>query len=432
MDELDISYFKKKKGFHPLFLELRRKYSSYGRLAGSIKIEDASIETKEALSGLLGNDFKREKDIKVSVSKFEKALTKTIYKYYSLMEIVESYFGEELRSKKEILAEKEGQKLIYFQTYYTYALNDIARQWLDVIIQKNDYTKIVLNYYERDKETLSSIMNNVINALNRLPLKEYERLPIFAATTTKNPHYFDIGTDGGRMLLSALQLYLNDIEGKEYIQSPKSEEITEILSRFNIMRDDINNDVTVFGIKGYYEDGLPSKVLSYAIEEEAVINLPLREVVRLDKLVAFKNKVFVIENSGLYSTLIDKVIELGIDISIICSSGQINLATWKLIDKLVAGNHSIYYSGDFDPEGIIMVYKMKEKYPEHVHYWHLDVESYKLCLSDEAISESRLNQLLNIQDPELVPLINLLKTKKKSGYQERLMDNILEELKKFE
>ncbi|WP_170289348.1 TIGR02679 family protein [Metabacillus lacus] len=429
MEKLDISYFKKKKGFHPLFLEFKKKYSSYGRLGGIIKLDNPSDETKEALSGILGVDVRRDKEVKVSVVKFEKALLKTIFKDFTLIEIVEAYFGEELRSKKEIQAEKEEQKRVYFQTYYKYAKNDLARYWLEAIIEKNELTKYVHNYYERDKKALSSILNNVIHGLNRLPLKEYERLPIFAAITTKNPHYFDIGTDSGRVLLAALQLYLKVTEGKYFTQSPNSGEITEILARFNIMRDDINNDVTVFGLQGYYQDGSTSNLLKFAMEENVVMNLPLREVVRLGKISALNNKVYVIENSGLYSTLIDKIIEQEVEVSMVCSSGQFNLATWKLIDKLVDNNHYIYYSGDFDPEGILMANKIKEKYPNYVHYWHLDVASYKSCLSDEIIVESRLNQLLNIQNQEIGPLITSLLNTKRSGYQERLMESLLEEIK---
>lgn len=191
------------------------------------------------------------------------------------------------------------------------------------------------------------------------------------------------------------------------------------------MRDDINNDVTVFGLQGYYQDGSTSNLLLYASEENMVINLPLREVVRLAKIKAINNTVYVIENSGLYSTLIDKVIDEDIDVSIICSSGQINLATWKLIEKLVKNNQSIFYSGDFDPEGILMAYKMKKRYKNNVFYWHMDIDSYMICKSDEQIKESRLNQLLDINDNQITPLINTIKQVKKSGYQERLLGKII-------
>lgn len=428
VEKLDISYFKKKKGFHPLFLEFKKKYSSYGRLGGVIKLDNPSDETKEALSGILGVDMRRDKEVKVSVAKFEKALLKTIFKDFTLIEIVEAYFGEELRSKKEIQVEKEEQRRVYFETYYIYAKNDLARHWLKAIIEKNELTKYVHNYYERDKEALSSILNNVIHGLNRLPLKEYERLPIFAAITTKNPHYFDIGTDSGRILLAALQLNLKVTEGKDYIQSPNSGDITDILTRFNILRDDINNDVTIFGLQGYYQDGSASNLLKFALEENVVINLPLREVIRLEKISALTNKVYVVENSGLFSTLIDKIIEQEVDVSMVCSSGQINLATWKLVEKLVQSNHSIYYSGDYDPEGVLMAYKMKVKYPNNVFYWYLDVDSYYQCLSDEVILESRLNQLSNIEDIHLVPLIRTMNKVKKSGFQERLIEKMFLEL----
>jgi uncharacterized protein (TIGR02679 family) len=428
MEKLDVSYFKNKKGFHPLFIELKSKFFSYGRLTGTLKIDNASDETKEALSGLLGIDLKREKTLKIPVQKIERALTKTIFKHVTLIEILESYFGEDLKSKKNIQMENEDKRNIYFQLFYDLAKNDISQRWLDAILEKRNFTKLISNYYANDQDALTSILNNVINALNRLPLKDYERLPIFSSITTKNPHYFDIGTDCGRIFVSALQIYLQ-FEGKDYIPSPTSEEITDILSRFNIMRDDINNDVTVYGLNGYYQNGSSSNILKYANDENAVINLPLREVARLSKVYGVSKKVFVIENSGFYSTLIDKIIEYGLDVTIICSSGQINLATWNLIDKLIASNHSIYYSGDFDPEGILMAYKMKERYPCNVFYWQFDTKSYKLCLSDETILESRLNQISNIKDSTLSPLINLLLSTKKSGFQEMLLDNILSELR---
>lgn len=61
-------------------------------------------------------------------------------------------------------------------------------------------------------------------------------------------------------------------------------------------------------------------------------------------------KALVAENSGIYSILM----ELLLDVPIICSSGQFTFAVWQLLRKLAYTGTIIYYSGDIDLEGLGM------------------------------------------------------------------------------
>lgn len=53
-----------------------------------------------------------------------------------------------------------------------------------------------------------------------------------------------------------------------------------------------------------------------------------------------------------------------------------------------------------------------------------------MALSDELISGRRLKQLNIVNDPMMQPLIQQLREIKRSGYQEKILLNIVEDLKK--
>jgi Protein of unknown function C-terminus (DUF2399). len=95
----------------------------------------------------------------------------------------------------------------------------------------------------------------------------------------------------------------------------------------------------------------------------------------------------------------------------------------------VSQNCTLYYSGDFDPEGIGMANRLLKRYPEHVQLWQMDVESYENSLSEEEkISTTRLNQLSRINHPALKEVKKQILKIKVPGYQEALLDEMIEEL----
>lgn len=129
------------------------------------------------------------------------------------------------------------------------------------------------------------------------------------------------------------------------------------------------------------------------------------------------------ENSSVCSTILDEVAKA----PVICTHGQFRGASWLVMDLLVEEGCHLYYSGDLDPEGIVMAQRLKDRYQNHVTCWRMDTASYDLTISDEDIS-GRLSKMETITSPELAETVNALRTRKKAGYQEGLVEQLVQDI----
>lgn len=107
-----------------------------------------------------------------------------------------------------------------------------------------------------------------------------------------------------------------------------SEGITELLFEYNILRGDITNYVTAAIILADTE-GHKKKVWEAAYQSQSVLNIPIRELIEVQKLypTSTMNEVWIVENSGVFSNLLDKVA----DVPLICTHGQFTLAVLRCL-----------------------------------------------------------------------------------------------------
>ena len=111
--------------------------------------------------------------------------------------------------------------------------------------------------------------------------------------------------------------------------------------------------------------------------------------------------------------------------SCMCMNGQPRLAGLMILDLLAESGTTIYYSGDLDPEGILIAQKLEDYYKGKFYFWHMDVEDYEKCRSEETISDRRMKILDKITDARLIPVVNQIRKYKTAGYQEMVFsDNI--------
>ena len=89
-----------------------------------------------------------------------------------------------------------------------------------------------------------------------------------------------------------------------------------------------------------------------------------------------------------------------------------------IIDK-IADLKSIYYAGDFDPEGIIICDNLKKRYGKDLEFMCMNKEYYFKIKSQNSF-EDRLSKLDNIVSEELLELVYEMKEDKNSAYQELL------------
>lgn len=417
----DIAFFRKNKGYERIFKAIKDKYKSIGRIGGVIKLDDLTNSEKVVLSNHFKKDFSKRKSISIDVNKFADTFLNTRFEKYSLIDILESYFDEKLTSKKEDMYQYENEKEKFFNRFLSEYEGTNCWQWLKSVYENKAVGVRTINQrYDSDRMLLKRDIKYVCDALNKLPVYEGKklRLPVFSSYITRDPHRFDVNTDCGKMFINALATIfgVNDVKN--------SEEIAELLYRAGIVIDEISNFVTLKGLLAYSVDEC-NKVFKAAYECNEVLQVPLYNLSALDMVESPSKKVFVLENPGVFLSVCDFIKK---PIPLVCAYGQPRLSLLVLLDMLYKNGTDIYYSGDFDPEGIQIAQRLFKRYPDRFHFWRYDVEDYIKALSDKTLTESRLKMLDKIDTAQLKPLTDKMKILKKTGYQELILDDIIKDI----
>lgn len=436
-----IHYFKAEKGFDRLFPLFIDKYRSLGRVGGSVKLHNPTIQEREALSSFFRQDYKNQKVLTVSLSAFATALEQTRFTGVDFHSLLQAYQREPLQSKLEEAVEYDTSKEAFFSSFMQDYSHPYAQLWLQKISEKSEGTRSVHMMYDRDRYLLYAQLHHVLVALSRLPVKNM-RLPLFASQVTGDPHAFDFDSDQGKHLLAALSSIRLQEDATYDGSTTTIEEKTETLLYFGIIRDDVLNFVTCVGLSGFREgvnEVLP--LWQAALEDHAVLNIPLREVIRLSAVnsaIHYRdpqrpNIVFLVENSSVFSAILDHL-----DSQLppmICTHGQFKLATLMLLDRLVATGAVLYYAGDFDPEGLQMAQRLMNRFPRQVVPWRFTSEDYFYSIKHKnhsrLLTDARLKKLDSINATELIDVKKELFNNKVSGYQEELIAFYVEDIKRI-
>src|SRR5690606_31558570 len=114
--------------------------------------------------------------------------------------------------------------------------------------------------------------------------------------------------------------------------------------------------------------------------------------------------------------------------SLVCANGQINLATLVLLEKVVATGAVLYYSGDFDPEGLLIADRLKDRFGEALHLWRYSLEDYAKTVSERRLTDGRLKQLERLKNETLRQVGRELLKRGYAGYQELLLEDLWRDL----
>ena len=140
--------------------------------------------------------------------------------------------------------------------------------------------------------------------------------------------------------------------------------------------------------------------------------------------------MFVIENQMVFSQVCEEM--GGEEYSVVCTSGQLRTASLFLIDLLLKSGCRLYYCGDIDPEGIEIADRVLARGFGQIFPWRMTEEDYYRSISNEMLPEKRLNRLDKITNVRLRELAKLLRAEKKAGYQEHLIDLMVQDIKAAE
>ena len=396
-------YLKSKRGLLRLFEKLRDKYISLDRYSGSIRMSNITKEESMDISNLLGRKVEEGTTLTTSFKEITKKIEEGKFRGFDWQELFYYYFKDSVVSKREQKELEEKEEEDYFRKLVEENQNrKYIKKMIDVLNSQKDISKVMHQKYKRDKEELRKDFSNILLSLDNIPTTPTS-LPVFSAITG-NPHYLDLNRNTSSLFLRVL----SDIYEVDYPQT--TQEKVNLLSEINVYTDPISNFVITYGLTG-------TDILEHLREKRQVINLNLLNVDSINNIDTKEKKVFIFENPSILNSLMD------LEVPMIITSGIPNLAFYRLIEKLNHNHNEIYYNGDFDPEGVLIADKLKQRY-QNIRLFCYDKLDYEQARSQEAINESRLKKLDAMKSHELEIIKKMLLENKISAYQEKNMDRI--------
>ncbi len=422
-------YLKQNKSYHRCMQEMRKKWENHGHVAGNIILKTASEEEMRSIGGILGKRFD-DAHIKFSFQEFEIGLRKTKFAPIDMKSVLEHYFNCKMISNKERRQERENRKEDFLEMLiedFREIMGDTSEavSWIsDVKCLKKFGYQMLIQEYNKSPESAKVLMRNVGKALlilEKLCEGEEKLLAVFSAEVSGNPHYFDMGKPAAQLLTHAI-CYQNVCE---YPQN--AQEWRKCMADVGIISDNIGSMVHVYGLQIETKGGIHEAYEAFCkIKEPYVITG--ENLKNITKVSAAKQKVYVVENEMVFLYLLEQLKNQ--EISCLCTSGQLRVAAFQLLELLIESGTTIYYSGDLDAEGMRIADRLWQRYDASVHLWRMDEKDYMNSISNECLSEKQLASLSQLKNPQLQKTAKLVSKEKRAGYQENILEILVEDLRK--
>lgn len=407
------AYLKDHPGYKRIMQELLKKYRSYGRPAGTVRLDDATQEECAAARGIFGRPF--SPPLRFQTAQFEAALQELRFGRVSLKEVLESYFDMEIRTKSQ-LREAENSR---FSAMLTQVLeqtdHDSCIHWLQTLkeVQGSGY---LLLRREAAKD-LEGTRNRLLQACRSLDWLERHtqgavRLAVLSAQSTSDPHALDSGTLGGKLFLHLLSF-------RSGLEVPENAEQRDNLYYENgILCDSISSLVSQLGLV-LYKGKEEHPAYQLLRQSHEICTLSLANLAGLTGAFSPSGRAYIVENEMVFTQLCDRSVQF--HSPLICTSGQPSVAALRLLDLLAAEGTELFYSGDFDGKGLSIASQLCGRYPELLRLWHMTPGDYALCRSDIPLSESSRSLLQGCAGTALEASAQAVQQCGRVGYQELLI-----------
>ncbi|UUX33164.1 TIGR02679 family protein [Fundicoccus culcitae] len=423
------AYFKERPGFQRLFKAMRRRYQALGRIGGNVHIQHLTQVEKETLGTYLQRSLMHQQSVTISLTSFERQLAATRFASISLLDLLEAYFEGEIITHKMQAKHVVNERQIAIERWKEQATAGLGKDWL-VMQLEHDSTmrRYLFNKYKQNKVTWLTHLFHLTNAMNALLSNQQNppiKIALFATTITGNPHAFDIGQELERWLVFALATF----KGLDHSKL-NGESKGELLFEFGLVRDSLYNFTFAYQLQGYDRNRQehPGMKGYNELDEPQVVTLETLSNIQV--LESIDQVVYIVENPTVLSTLVSYFVNSQAQKhTLISTNGQLNQSSLMLLDLLAQKGCQMFYAGDFDPEGLLIAERLKQRYQQQLQFWRLTLSDYEACLSNETISEHRLKKLHRLSQPELIVLADRMREIKKAGYQERLVDFYLKDLR---
>lgn len=399
------------------FMQLwKKQYEKYGTCKGSIDLvlDDSN---RECISGLMGKDYYGVDCVHITFRQLQKAILNTKYENCDFNEVLKMYFNQGVFTNKH----RQEQEQIRVQNIFKHFFKQEgkSKQWIYNTYTNRDsvYIRIVQASKENEQKCINTVCV-VMKALNHLPMWENkkENISLFASYHTKNPHAFDKNTFAYYLMMHGIVYFLK-------VDFPKTNlEQNEILYRAGLYQDGISNYCSVARLQAFNENNQPHLGWAGFYDSYEALNVNMDNLLHIH-FITCCDRVYIVENPSVFQALLKKIKKEKIEkIGLVCTNGQLNYSAYLLLDILVNSNVEIYYSGDMDPEGLLIADKIKQRYPS-IKLWCYAVRQYEISKSKEQATDQRMHMLDALKDEALIRIGKCIsENKNRVGYQENMIE----------
>lgn len=413
-------YLQENPGALRFMQTLWDKYRSFGRFSGTIHLVLTTSEA-EFLNGLMKKHYQEGDEVHLSAVKFLRAFDRTRFQGADFLRVCEIFFGKVLETKKEEQVDLLKQKQEFFETLRERYRQCKVGEWLKVLTEGGSTagSEYLSALYRRNERNVEEYIKYLAKIDELLSAGFHTSLPILAAEATKNPHALDADQELYRLLIYFLSYRYG-------CRVPQNREATQrLLHQAGIRQDVGTRTIMTYGLKAVGRSGSKGWEQFFRNGEPLVLALKnLEDVVELQAVFG-RVPVFTFENPAVFT----RIIEQEPSAPCLCTSGQFHTLDHYFIKILLQDPlQKLYYSGDYDPEGLLIADKLWALYPDQVELMGYETDLYNRSLSDQPVSAKRLRQLENLKNPLLRELGEEIKVKQKAGYQEYVVDSLAEKV----
>lgn len=423
IEEQLAEYLKKTSGTRHILKEIREKYKSLGRLSGVIPLV-ITKEEGEFLNGLLKKHYQEGDQMGLPVKRFVEAFQQTRFAEADFLKALELFFAEPMITKKEKRIDAMAQRQDYFTELVDECPSGKVREWLSKIVQGeflagSDYVE---GLYRKKPVLLKGCIRQLAGIQRLLEEGLKTSLPILAAEASKDPHALDRDRELHRLLVQFLSW-------KQGIPQPNNQyQMQTLLYEAGIQSDIGTRTIMTYGLVGVGTEG--SRGWEHFRENLEPLTLSLKNLESVTEIRPYRKgqPVIAVENPAVFMYLIQMKKEL----SMICTAGQLNWLDHRVIEILLQNPRQVlFYSGDIDPEGLLIADKIWAAYPEQVRLFGYEKDLYHQSLADRTITPKRLRQLGKLRNPLLQELAREIQGTKKPGYQEYVIEALSRQIGSF-
>jgi uncharacterized protein (TIGR02679 family) len=415
---------------HPFALA-RERYVARGEPAGQVRIEQPTAPERRLFGDVLGRSI-RLGPLSFSLGELDQALLRSTFAC-SLVDLLEALEEAPIVTRPERRRARQDHE-------------DAWRRELDEIVNRSLGRELAQGWgRERglallhrrfksasvaDRAAAGTAFARCLEALAQLPREPAVRLAVFATELTGDPHAFDQTHLAGQLLTIAL---VAADRRADFEPRLTAERRAASFERFGLLTDTVWATVAAFNLTRALTHAGSSDPL-VEVAGARVLNLSLRQLARWRAVEPGSSDVYVVENPSVFETLVDGLESAG-SIghgypTLVCTSGYLSQPSYRLLDLLVAGGPvRLWYSGDFDPEGLEIATTVLNRYPSHARAWRLGVADYEQAATNGVPAQGERLQSLDRLAAVFPDLVPVMRERLRWGYQETLIDVLLDDVR---